>query len=312
LGTTATVCVTEQTALTEALEILQTELDSIEITCSRFIHDSELMNLNRHAGEWVTVSDLLFEAIDVAVVAAKTTSGIVTPTIGRTLRLYGYDRTFEQVKIRDTETLAVSYSTVPSWRQIELDRTRQSIRIPKGTELDLGATAKALAADRASTSIAESVQVGVLVNLGGDIRVSGPAPESGWPILIADDHKTDVTSPGPRISIIGGGLATSSTTVRKWKAAGTNLHHIVDPRTGRPAQSTWQTVSVAADTCVDANSFSTAAIVLGNEAIELLASRNLPARLVRTDGQTEYVGGWPHDDTVAPAVATTEGDSSHV
>jgi thiamine biosynthesis lipoprotein len=132
-----------------------------------------------------------------------------------------------------------------------------------------------------------------LVNLGGDIAVAGPGPAGGWPILVTDDHRSDATAEGQRIALSTGGLATSSTTVRRWQAGGAEVHHIVEPRTGVPAGKVWRTVSVAARNCVDANVASTSAIVRGEGAIAWLERAGLPARLVRPDGTIVTTGGWP-------------------
>ena len=120
--------------------------------------------------------------------------------------------------------------------------------MPVGVRLDLGATAKALAADRAVAVAAANVDDGVLVSLGGDISVAGTAPETGWVVHVTDDHRAPVSAVGQTIAIRSGGLATSSTTVRAWERGGVPVHHIVDPASGAPAQIVWRTVSVAAAT----------------------------------------------------------------
>ena len=103
------------------------------------------------------------------------------------------------------------------------------------------------------------------------------------------------------MAITSGGLATSSTTVRTWSAGGRPVHHIVDPATGAPASSCWRTVSVAAGTCTDANTASTAAIIRGADAPGWLSGLGLPARLVGQDGTVVTTTGWPaessHGDT---------------
>ena len=144
---------------------------------------------------------------------------------------------------------------------INIDRASRTVQVPRGVQLDLGATAKALAADRAAVIAAAATGAGVLVSLGGDIAVAGSAPADGWPIALADDHGSPAG--GPVITIAAGGLATSSTTVRRWRRGGDTVHHILDPATGAPCPVVWRTVSVAARTCVEANAASTAAIVLG-------------------------------------------------
>jgi thiamine biosynthesis lipoprotein len=165
--------------------------------------------------------------------------------------------------------------------------------------LDLGATAKALAADRAAAAIEAATGCGVLVNLGGDIRVAGQPPETGWRVGIAEDagfeDSTASLEPRQVVAIRDGGLATSSTSVRSWRRGGADLHHIIAPATGLPADSCWQAVSVAAASCVGANIASTAAIVRSDRAVPWLDGLGLPARLVRHDGSTVTVAGWPAD-----------------
>ena len=157
----------------------------------------------------------------------------------------------------------------------------------------LGVTAKAVAADRAASRAASAAGCGVLVGLGGDIAVAGPAPDGGWRIRICDDHRAGPDTPGQTVAITDGGLATSSVTVRRWRRGGRMLHHIVDPATGAPAGAHWRTVSVAAATCLDSNAASTAALVKGRAAADWLAHQSLPARLAGLDGVVLSVAGWP-------------------
>ncbi len=296
LGTTAVLCVAEADGLPAAHAELERELAAVDEACSRFRDDSELALLNASAGDGpAPVGPLLLEAIEVALRVADATDGLVDPTIGRTLRLAGYDRRFVHVKLRDGRSFRASYAPVPGWRSIEVDRAAWTVALPEGTELDLGATAKALAADRAALAAAEASGTGVLVSLGGDISISGPLPDGGWPVRIADDQAVSPEAPGPAVALSAGGLATSGTRVRFWRAGKTTLHHIIDPRTGRPAETPWRTVTVAGATCVDANAASTAAVVLGEEAPGWLGARGLPARLVRESGEVVHVGDWPEE-----------------
>jgi thiamine biosynthesis lipoprotein len=181
-----------------------------------------------------------------------------------------------------------------------LSAGRRQVTVPEGVLLDLGATAKALAADRAAAAIAAATGGGALVNLGGDISVAGPPPEGGWLVGVADDATFDSTTASVESSqvivIRDGGLATSSVLGRSWQRGRTQLHHIIDPRTGLPARPYWRTVSVAARSCVDANTATTAAIVRGERAANWLADLGLPARLVGPDGAIVTVAGWPAAD----------------
>lgn len=296
LGTTALLCLADASRLSSARNELERELAEIDDSCSRFRRDGELVRLNAVAGTGpVTVSDRLLEAVEVALEAAASTSGLVDPTIGRTLRLAGYDRRFSGVRLRDGASFQPGLCAVPGACAVRVDRMRGTIELQKGVELDLGATAKALAADRSAKAGARAAETGVLVSLGGDIAVAGEPPAGGWPVRIADDHAAALDGPGPTVAIERGGFATSGTTVRRWQAGNLMLHHIVDPRTGCSAVTPWRTVTVAARSCVEANVASTAAIVLGDEAPAWLDARGLAARLVRGSGEIELTNAWPED-----------------
>jgi hypothetical protein len=158
------------------------------------------------------------------------------------------------------------------------------------------------AADRAADRALEH-SAGVLVSLGGDIRVGGESPAHGWVVRISDDHRAAPSEPGQSVSISVGGLATSSTTVRAWTRGDHAAHHIVDPATGAPARVVWRTVSVAASSCLGANVATTASIVQGEGAVAWLAACGLPARLVRASGEVVTCGGWPADEQERAASA---------
>jgi thiamine biosynthesis lipoprotein len=294
LGTTATVVVTDQDALIAARSAVESELEALDAACSRFRGDSELSLLNSSGGRGVRAGTLLLEAVGVALRAARLTDGLVDPTVGEALVLAGYDRDFEQLAAAPG---GLVWRRVPGWQRVRVDSGRGELRVPRGVVLDLGATAKALGADRAAAAAgAAAPGVGLLVNLGGDISTSGPPPAGGWTIRVADDHRAPADAPGQTIAVGSGAVATSSTTVRRW---GEGRHHIIDPRTGVPAASGWRTVSVAAATCVDANVASTAAIVLDRRAMDWLNERNLPARLVDQTGRVSTTAGWPSEAVAA-------------
>ncbi len=299
LGTTAVVAVADPDALDEARAVLALEVDAIDRTCSRFRSDTELVRMNAASGEEIQVSALLFEALRAALGAAQSTEGMVDPTIGRTLRLAGYDATFSVVRSRAGRLVRPTFVRDPDWRTVELDEQRRTVHTPRGVELDLGAIAKALVADRAAKRAHAATGTGVLISLGGDIAVAGSPPIDGWSVRIAEDNAAPLDLAGPVVGISSGGLATSGTTVRRWDTDAGRLHHIVDPRTGRPASAYWRAATVAGASCVDANTASTAAIVLGERAPGWLGELKLPARLVRNDGRTFFVAGWPEEADAA-------------
>ena len=292
LGTTAELAVTEAAALEPARRVLDAELAEIDRACSRFRGDSDLVRVNAGAGNWTAVRPTLVEALLVARRVARLTAGAVDPTVGVAMRRLGYDRDFSQVAASGP-AVTVTFSRVPGWQTVEVDPARSRARVPRGVELDLGATAKAWCADRAAARAAATTGTGVLVALGGDVAVAGPAPVDGWPVAVGDDHRAPGEGPETAVAVHAGGLATSGTSVRRWSRGGEALHHVVDPATGAPAATLWRTASVMASTCVDANAVSTASLVLGRRAPAWLDELGVPARLVTANGEVLTFGAWP-------------------
>jgi FAD:protein FMN transferase len=302
LGTFGALLVTRPAAVPLARSMLGAELRAIDLACSRFRPDSELTLLNRASGRRRAVSPLLAQALAVALEAAAATDGDVDPTCGQSLVRLGYDRDFAELAGRRSP---LTLPPVPAggWQCVDLNAEALTVHVPAGVLLDLGATAKALAADRAATSIAAATDAGVLVNLGGDIAVAGRPPATGWRVEIAADEGSAASAAsaqaarlrGPVVAVWDGGLATSGAGSRSWLRGGVPLHHIIQPRTGWPASSCWAAVSVAAATCVAANTASTAAVIRSAEAPGWLASLGLPARLVSVDGTVVTTGEWPDE-----------------
>ena len=189
LGTSALVAVTDRRKLPIAEMLLADEVALIDATCSRFRADSELARANAQSGSRVPISALLAKLVRIALRAAEATNGVVDPTLGSQMRAAGYDRTFELVRKRGSWTVGRVEPPTANWRDVELDDEQRTLLIPKGVELDLGATAKGWAADHAAHRIAAQTGDAVLVALGGDIAVDGPATSNRrWPVRIADDH----------------------------------------------------------------------------------------------------------------------------
>lgn len=332
LGTSVVLRLTDPDSLPRARALVAHELEQIDRACSRFRTDSELSRVNAYAGgRPVRVSPLLIEALQLALRAAQLTDGDVDPTVGTALVLAGYDRDWRLLEPavgpaqREAGEELCSAPPAPGahphsrphpeqngagrdrrpvppalrarlrsgHRTVALDVALQTVRIPGGIMLDLGATAKAWAADRAARAVHDAEGCGVLVSLGGDIATAGASPVGGWQIHVTDDHRDGADAPGQTISIASGGLATSSVAVRRWRKGDATMHHIIDPALGAPARGPWRTVSVAAADCADANIASTAALIRGERAPRWLQQLGVPARLVAHSGEALTIGGWP-------------------
>lgn len=288
LGTYVHLATVGGERLAEAERAVRFVLDEVDRTCSRFRSDSDLSRANAAPGRRVAADPLLVAALEVAVAVARDTDGLVSPLLGRTLVSLGYDRDFGELRTADAVPLppAQPESCRESWRELELGE--DWVRVPEGTALDLGSTGKAWASDLAVATVAAELGVGALLSLGGDIAVAG---DDLWPVEVREHPHA------PRADELlwmsGGGLATSSTRVRRWSRGGTVRHHLVDPRTGQPAAEVWRTVSATGPSCVAANAASTAAVVLGDAAPSWLAERGVDARLVSASGRVVRVGSWP-------------------
>jgi len=288
-STACSLVVTEPEALTAAATIVDDVLADVDRACSRFRPDSELLTLTRDEHGWSDLSPMLADLLAAALDAAMRTDGAVDPTIGGTLVDLGYDRDIAEVATGPTTTTAVRVVRRPvGWRSLRLDDQR--LWMPQGTQLDLGATAKAVAADLCATAVAGSLDVGVLVSLGGDIATRGSGPEGGWQVTV-QDLPTD--SPQQFTLVDGAAVATSSTARRTWLRDGLPMHHLVDPFTARPATGRWRTATVVAPTCARANTAATAALVKGDDAVRWLQRMGLPARLVAHDGGVATLNQWP-------------------
>jgi FAD:protein FMN transferase len=305
LGTTARLAVWPPGHAGAAMAAVDAVLAALDRQASRFRPDSEISWLNNGAGGLFVLSDGFAEAVGVALQAARWTGGLTDPTVADALISLGYDRDFMTIDPDSGDPLPAAVPA-PGWWQVRLDGPL--LHLPAGLRLDLGATAKGLGSDRAARAVltATGHAGGVLISLGGDIATAGIPPCGGWPILAAGQSghdgagapDTDPASAGlgQLVRLPRGAVATSSIACRSWRRAGRMVHHIVDPRTGLPADGPWQTASVAAVTCADANAAATAGIVAGEGAVDWLTAAGLPARLVSYDGEVRCLGGWPEHD----------------
>jgi thiamine biosynthesis lipoprotein len=292
-SSTVRLVVTDPAVLPAATGDLLALLARVDAAASRFRADSALSFANRNAGRPTPVPALLIELVAAALDAAAQTAGVVDPTLGLAMHQLGYDRDIGSVPA-DAPGAVCASPRPGAWRLVRVHREAGLLTVPVGTALDLGATAKAWTADHAASALATHYETAVLVELGGDLAVAGPNP-AGWRVQVAEREG----AAGQLVQLRNGGLATSTTTVRRWRRAGRTMHHIVDPATGLPADGPWRTVSVAAPTALAANVASTAALVRGTDAPDWLTEHGLAARLIRRDGTVLSTVGWPVVEAVA-------------
>ncbi len=293
LGSYLFLAVRRPAALRPASRLAAAVVADVDATCSRFRVDSDLSRANAAAGSWIPVDPLLVAGVEIACAAADATEGMVNPLLGRTLVQLGYDRDFRRLEqpaatVHPGEPAGAEPPPLNAWREIRTDRAG-AIRVPAGTALDLGSTGKAWAADLIATAIEEELGEPALVSIGGDLRVAAPDGRP-WQVAISEEPGGPVEQ---LVAVVDGGLATSSTRVRRWSHHGTVRHHLLDPRTGAPTSTRWRTVTATGPSCVAANTASTAAVVLGEDAPVWLTQHGVTARLVGPAGELRTTGGWP-------------------
>ena len=295
IGCEHTILTLDSAALAPGAELAESVVEELDLVASRFRPDSEVSRIAERAVSVdvvVVVSPLLGGCVEAALHAADITDGLVDPTVGRAVAACGYDADLEVVRGRPTDLGAgdgAPVGVVPGWRTVGYDARTRLLTVPGGSLLDLGATGKAFAADVIAARLAEQLPGGFLVNLGGDIAVSGELPGDGWEIGVEDHHgvtRQVVVSRGQAV-------ASSSTQLRRWTHGAEQRHHILDPRTGRTAASVWAQVSCAGVSAVEANAASTAAVILGTDAPAWLQGRGVPARLDGVTGGVVVTPGWP-------------------
>jgi FAD:protein FMN transferase len=296
-GTYVRLATSPPSALAEAVRIAEAVLGEVDLACSRFRADSELVAANARAGRPVQVGPLLAAAMSVAIEAARETDGLVDPTLGQALVAVGYDRDLALLPAAAADPAGVPRpARTGAWGEIGLEPGPGGamLTVPADCALDLGATGKAWAGDLVARAVADETGADVVLSLGGDVAVVG---STSWPVAVSE--LADSSDEAVVVQLGAGGLATSTTRARRWVRGGLPRHHLLDPRTGEPTNGRWRTVTAYGRSAVAANTASTAAIVLGDDAWGWLVARDVAARLVALDGTVHRTPGWPAES--APA-----------
>jgi thiamine biosynthesis lipoprotein len=255
---------------------------------SRFRANSELSQLNADAGFWIPLSETLWSVLTVALEAARQSEGVVTPTLLDAVKATGYTQDFAA-----GPGLAAASAPAPSatdWQQIELDPRHHAVRLPEGVHIDLGGVAKGWAADEATRRLASYAPA--LIDAGGDIAVSGPmADGQPWPVGI--ENPLDADAPLGLLLLSGGGVATSGRDYRRWKVGDTWRHHIIDPRSGQPAETLALTATAVAPSAREAEVAAKLLFILGNSGIAWVDARpGYAGMLLCEDGAQLTSQGW--------------------
>ena len=284
MGCEVTLCLADAgtRSAEPSLAVARAMFEAAEARLSRFRPDSELSQLNARSGQAVAVSPLLWQAVSLALAGARRTGGLYDPTIIDALEAAGYDRSFASTLDTRVPTRPLGPATA-SWRDARLHPESKTVTLPRGLRLDLGGVAKAWTAERVAGYLARFGPC--LVDAGGDIAVRGCLPgQTGWPIGVADPRRPEVDL--ALLLLRDRGVATSGVDYRRWQRGDRMQHHIIDPRTRRPADTDLLTATVVAADAAEANLHALVAVLLGARAglAYLRRQSGVEGLLVREDG----------------------------
>jgi thiamine biosynthesis lipoprotein len=272
-----------------ALAAVETFFRGAEARLSRFLPDSELSALNRAGRRPFPASTELYDVVAAALDFAARTGGRFDPAILPGLVAAGYDRSFETLASRPAAPPAPARQA--TWREVKLDPRQRTITLPADGALDLGGIGKGWTADRAAAGLRRFT--GFVIDAGGDIVADGVQAEgSPWTIGVADpfDGGRDLGV----LALHGGAVCTSSTLKRSWQSGGGAAHHIIDPRTGRPAFSGVVAATVRADTAAAAEVLAKTAVIMGErDALSFINGwPGAAGLLVLENGAVRYTNGF--------------------
>jgi len=276
----------------QGLLAAQRSIEANERRFSRFLPESELSRLNQSAGQWVTVSAEMLDLLQQSVDFYRETEGIFDPSILPDLKRVGYDRTMDEVRADDLSTPASIRTERPRFDQMELDLARGRVRLPRGLEVDLGGIAKGWIVEQAA-SLLDAYAGAHAVNAGGDMIFTGlPEGEDNWTVYLEDPrHPSEMLA---ELNVKAGAVATSSVLKRAWTQAGQARHHLIDPRTGEPAQTDWLSVTVTAPRLTVAEVYAKVLLICGESALEKAAALHPEMRYLAVEASGNLVGTAAH------------------
>ena len=251
---------------------------------TRFSENSELSRLNKSGGDWFQVSPEMIEVILLAQSFAGPTHGLFNPAILPDLHRIGYDRSMDLIRTNGVANQITLEKRLPLTFDEILIRPEESlVSLPVGLTLDLGGIAKGWIAEQAAYLLAQHSTT-CLVSAGGDMRMLGlPSGMTGWEIELEDPR-----SPGDVLVLLNlppGAVATSSVVKRTWKQGNLDRHHLIDPRTGEPANASWLSVTVIANDTPTCEVFAKALLIATpTEALEIAQTAGISFLAVDQNG----------------------------
>jgi thiamine biosynthesis lipoprotein len=244
----------------------RSSIETLEGLWSRFLADSDISRINANSGLPVRVDPLTIDLVALAVDACDQTSGVFSPTTGRSIRGAGYDRPFDQMA---RLVSGCDWPASPA-RDVEIHRTASTITVPAAVSLDLGGIGKGAAADHTVAALLDAGAEGAMTNLGGDLRAAGIPPAGGWQIRLDCPGSNDESA----LRIASGAVCTSSTVKRRWQTPDGERHHIMEPTSGASVESDICSATVVGATAAQCEVLATASVALGRTAAARLLEAN--------------------------------------
>lgn len=242
----------------EAARAVQAELQSLEKLLSVTDAGSEIYAANHSGGAAVEVSEQTAGLLSRALELCESTDGALDVTIYPVVKAWGF--TTGEHRVPSEEELSGLLERV-DYARVQLDA--QTLSVPAGTELDLGAVAKGYAGDRAAALLRARGVESARLELGGNVHVLGAKPDgSPWRVAVRDP---DGEGYAGVVEVTDRAVVTSGGYERYFEEGGVVYWHIIDPRTGRPARSGLRSVTVVAPSGLLADALSTALFVMGPE-----------------------------------------------
>jgi thiamine biosynthesis lipoprotein len=273
----------------KGFQAAQEFIEESERRLSRFSAQSELCQLNSTPGRWFPASPALFELVKLARHYYQQTNALFDPSILPELKQAGYDRSMDEIRAQG----AVAHETEWQRQKIGFDKLRlaeqsRQIWLPAGMEIDLGGIAKGWIAEQAARILARYAAA-CAVNAGGDMYLIGtPEDQSAWEIALEDPRDPEQTLAS--LYVPSGAVATSSIAKRSWRQGGRLRHHLIDPRTGQPADTDWLSVTVAAAQATTAEVYAKVLLIAGSSQAQEIISKNGEIRFVAVNHQGNLWG----------------------
>jgi thiamine biosynthesis lipoprotein len=264
-----------------------TRLGALEQRWSRFLPNSEVSALNAASGAALTVSSDTVRLVTALVQGWHHTDGAFDPTLLGALVELGYAASRDDVELRTSLAPTIGGRGRPDG--ILVDPIHDAVLLPAGTALDPGGMGKGLAADIVTGELMSAGAAGALVEIGGDLRVVGESPDDGWTISV----DTALPDGGVMVTLLDGGVATSTSRLRTWQTAGEQRHHLIDPATLRPSVRDTVACTVVAGTAATAEAFTKVAFAdTPTNAIERCDRHGLAVSITAAAGERLTTTNW--------------------